>query len=78
MKIYNLSDLPKMLNGKSRILMSEVPKPFREDLSSFIIGETLMPHPSGEICIGEGLFNKWLNKVYQKGFDFNVDLKMDD
>jgi hypothetical protein len=76
MKIYDLSDLPKLLNGKNAILLSEVPLPFREDLTNFIVGETLMPHPSGEICIGKNLFNKWINKIIKTGFSFDIDLKM--
>lgn len=76
MKIYNLNILPFLLKGKKSVLLSEVPKPFRSDLVRFITGETMMPGKNGEITVGDNLYRKWLDKLFIKGFDYEVDLKI--
>jgi hypothetical protein len=62
------------LSNKTPILLDDVQKEFRADLQSFIVGETLTMQ-NGQIVIGNGLYNKWLEKISTKGFDYEIDFK---
>jgi hypothetical protein len=62
------------LSNKSPILLDDVQKEFTADLQSFIVGETLTMQ-NGQIVIGNNLYNKWLEKIGTKGFDYEIDFK---
>jgi hypothetical protein len=62
------------LSSKTPILLDDVQQQFRADLQSFIVGETLTMQ-NGKIVIGNNLYNKWLEKISTKGFDYEIDFK---
>ena len=62
------------LSNKTPILLDDVQKEFRADLQSFIVGEPLTMQ-NGQIVIGNNLYNKWLEKIGTKGFDYEIDFK---
>ena len=62
------------LSKSSPIFLDDVQSEFRADLQSFIVGETLTMQ-NGKIVIGNNLYNKWLEKIGTKGFDYEIDFK---
>ena len=78
MKIYSLSILPQLILGKPRLTIDDVPLPFRKDLNAFIVGETFMPSTDGKITISANLYSSWIKKLCEKGFDEDVNLKIDE
>ena len=78
MKIFNLNILPELINGKSYLAISEIPKPFQKDILNFISGETIRLTEKGEIRIGDNMYKSWIKKLIKKGFDYEVDLKLND
>jgi len=62
------------LSKKTPIFLDDVQKEFRADLQSFIVGKTLTMR-EGKIVIGNNLYNKWLEKIGSKGFDYEIDFK---
>ena len=78
MKILDLNMLPKLIKGKNYLLLSDIPLPFRKDLNNFIKGETFMPNKKHEIRIGNNLYKAWLEKLFNKGFDYEVNLKINE
>ncbi len=75
---YSLSTIPKLILGKDNLYIDDVPKPFRKDLKTFLIGETFMPTADGNIMIGANLYKSWINKLIIKGFDEDVKLTIDE
>ena len=69
----SISSLYKLSN-KTPILLNDVQKEFRADLQSFIVGETLTMQ-NGQIVIGNNLYNRWLEKISTRGFDYEIDFK---
>lgn len=65
-----LYELPK----QGVILLDNLPRQFQADLQNFIVGETLTMR-DGKIVIGHNLYNKWLEKIGSKGFDYEIDFK---
>ena len=76
--IYSLSILPNLIVGKDSLSIDEVPKPFRNDLKTFLIGETFMPSKDGKLRIGANLYASWIKKLVIKGFDEDVNLEVDE
>jgi hypothetical protein len=62
------------LSKSNAIFLDDVQKEFRADLQKFIVGETLTMR-EGKIVIGNNLYNKWLEKIDKKGFDYEIDFK---
>lgn len=62
------------LAAKDRIPLDEVQSKFKEDLMTFIKGETISM-VEGKIIIGLNLYKKWLVKIRTKGFDYEIDFK---
>lgn len=62
------------LVSKDTIFLDDVQKEFRKDLQTFIVGETLTMR-EGKLVIGNNLYNKWLEKLNTKGFDYEIDWK---
>lgn len=62
------------LSKSSIIFIDDVQKEFRADLQKFIVGETLTMR-DGKIVIGNNLYNKWLEKISTRGFDYEIDFK---
>ena len=75
---YSLNILPSLIIGKDKLAVDDVPKPFRKDLKTFLIGETFMPSTDGRIMIGANLYKSWINKLVKKGFDEDVKLVIDE
>lgn len=66
-----LGSLPSLATGTKPIYLDDVAQEFRQDLSTFIIGETLHMQ-DGKIVIGKNLYKKWLRKLVDKGFDYEI------
>lgn len=62
------------LAQKDIIFLDDLQIDFRQDLQTFIIGETLSMK-EGKLVIGHNLYKKWLNKIQAKGFDYEIDFK---
>jgi hypothetical protein len=62
------------LSKSDTIFLDDVQKEFRADIQKFIVGETLTMR-DGKIVIGNNLYNKWLEKIGSKGFDYEIDFK---
>jgi hypothetical protein len=75
---YSLHILPLLIIGKDQIMLDEVPKPFQNDLKTFLIGETFMNSSDGRILVGAKLYEAWINKLLLKGFDEDVKLFIDE
>ena len=62
------------LSLKESIFMDDLELKFKEDLQTFIMGETLSLK-EGKLVIGKNLYKKWLQKLQSKGFDYEIDFK---
>jgi hypothetical protein len=69
-KINALRELSK----NQTITLDEVPVQFIADLQNYIVGETLSMR-NGNLVVGKNLYKKWLNKIREKGFDYEIDFK---
>lgn len=78
MKTLDLNILPSLIRGKKYVSIEKVPHAFRKDLLMFIIGETLMKTEQGEIAVSKNLYQRWLDKLFNKGFYYDVDLRIDE
>lgn len=67
-RINTLIQLPEK---KDVIFITDLRKEYRQDLSNFIVGETLTVK-DGEIVIGKNLYKQWLHKIKTRGFDYDV------
>lgn len=56
---------------KAEIFITDVKKEYRQDLSNFIVGETLTVR-DGKMIIGKNLYKQWLHKIKTRGFDYDV------
>jgi hypothetical protein len=59
---------------KETIFLDDIQKQFRADLQSYIAGETLSAR-NGKLIIGNNLYKKWLSKIKNRGFDYEIDFK---
>lgn len=66
-----LNALPKLAKSKEVIYLNDIRKEFRSDLQQFIMGETLTMQ-NGKVVIGKNLYNRWLKKIAEKGFDYEI------
>ena len=73
-QLIDINILPLLIQQKDRIFLDEVPFPFRADIIHFISGRTLNGCENGRIRIGEKLYKKWLNKIWNKGFYNEINL----
>ena len=62
------------LSQKESIFLDDLELEFKQDLQTFIMGETLYLK-DGKIVIGKNLYKKWLQKLQSKGFDYEIDFK---
>ncbi|WP_295123006.1 hypothetical protein [uncultured Chitinophaga sp.] len=62
------------LSGKDVIFFDDLQPEFRNDLRTFITGETLSLK-EGKLVIGRNLYKKWLEKIQAHGFDYEIDFK---
>lgn len=62
------------LSTKSVVYLDDLRKEFRQDLQSFVVGETLTMR-NGKLVIGNNLYKQWLDKIKLKGFDYEIDFK---
>ena len=62
------------LSCKTDIYLDDLREEFRQDLRSFIVGETLTSR-NGKLVIGHTLYKQWLSKIRAKGFDNEIDFK---
>lgn len=62
------------LSQKETIFLDDLDLKFKEDLQTFITGETLYLK-EGKLVIGRNLYKKWLQKLQSKGFDYEIDFK---
>ncbi|KAA2245758.1 hypothetical protein F0L74_07340 [Chitinophaga agrisoli] len=62
------------LSQKETIFLDDLEPEFKPDLQTFILGDTLYMK-EGKLVIGKNLYNKWLNKLRSKGFDYEIDFK---
>ncbi|MNK46943.1 hypothetical protein D3C87_657390 [compost metagenome] len=67
-RINTLIQLPEK---KDVIFITDLRKEYRQDLSNFIVGETLTVK-DGKIVIGKNLYKQWLHKIKTRGFDYDV------
>jgi len=67
-------DALRRLSAKDGIYLDDLEKEFKQDLQSFIVGETLTMR-SGKLVIGKNLYKQWLDKIRTKGFDYEIDFK---
>ncbi|RQO66613.1 hypothetical protein DBR40_22300 [Pedobacter sp. KBW01] len=67
-RINTLIQLPEK---KDVIFMTDIKKEYRQDLSNFIVGETLTVI-DGKVVIGKNLYKRWLHKIRTRGFDYDV------
>lgn len=63
-----------VLSQKESIFLDDLELEFKQDLQTFIMGETLYLK-DGKIVIGKNLYKKWLQKLQSKGFDYEIDFK---
>lgn len=63
-----------VLSQKESIFLDDLELVFKQDLQTFIMGETLYLK-EGKIVIGRNLYKKWLQKLQSKGFDYEIDFK---
>jgi hypothetical protein len=70
-----LRDLPKLMDGKNEIKLSDIPEPFRKDMQLFLVGHTITKVQDGEPVISKARYQKWLLKLWQTGFSYDVNLK---
>lgn len=68
MKLAELKNLEK----KDCIFLEDVDPIFRDDLQTFIIGET-MTLKDGKLIIHRSLFRRWLQKIQTEGLDQKKD-----
>jgi len=78
MRTIDINILPKLIEGKTYVVFEDVPEPLRKDLQSFMMGETFMPNEKNEKRIGYNLYKAWLEKLFYKGADYDVNLKIDE
>ncbi|MCF6407097.1 hypothetical protein L3C95_29650 [Chitinophaga filiformis] len=64
------------LSRKESIFLDDLESEFKQDLQTFITGETLYLK-DGKIVIGQNLYKKWLQKLQSKGFDYEINFKND-
>ncbi|MHA4811042.1 hypothetical protein ACX0G9_23240 [Flavitalea flava] len=64
----------RRLSEKDGIYLDDLREEFRQDLQSFIVGETLTIR-KGQLFIGKNLYKQWLYKIGTKGFDYEIDFK---
>ncbi len=64
------------LSQKESILLDDLELVFKQDLQTFIMGETLYLK-DGKIVIGRNLYKKWLQKLQSQGFDYEIDFNND-
>ncbi|MDF2189702.1 hypothetical protein [Paraflavitalea sp. CAU 1676] len=64
----------QILARKEVIFLEDLPKQFRRDMQSYIVGETLSLR-DGKMAIGRNLYMRWLLKINTKGFDYEIDWK---
>jgi glutaredoxin-related protein len=64
----------RSLSDKNLIHFDDLRQEFRQDLQSFIVGETLSVR-DGKVVIGNNLYKRWLEKIRTKGFDYEIDFK---
>lgn len=76
MERHCLSSLLMFPAGKTKICIDDIAKPFRKDLLSFIVGETFMREPNDKLYISRVLYDAWIKKLCDKGFDEDIDLKI--
>jgi len=62
------------LSQKESIFLEDFELKFKQDLQTFITGETLYLK-DGKVVIGKNLYKKWLQKLQSKGFDYEIDFK---
>lgn len=62
------------LSQKESIFLDDLELVFKQDLQTFIMGETLYLK-DGKVVIGKNLYKKWLQKLQSKGFDYEIDFK---
>jgi hypothetical protein len=62
------------LSQQESIFLEDFELKFKEDLQTFITGETLFLK-DGKVVIGKNLYKKWLQKLQSKGFDYEIDFK---
>jgi hypothetical protein len=59
---------------KEFIYLEDFELKFKQDLQTFITGETLYLKDN-KVVIGKNLYKKWLQKLQSKGFDYEIDFK---
>lgn len=72
---FDLNKLPLLSKQKDFLFVDEIPYAFRNDIINFIIGRTLSGCENGRIRVGSNLYKKWIKKIWEKGFDYDIDLK---
>ena len=78
--MHNLAIIPeridalRRLSGKTVLYLDDLREEFRQDLQSFIVGETLTIR-NGRLVIGNNLYKQWLDKIRTRGFDYEIDFK---
>jgi len=78
--MQNLEVIPERINAlrslsdKGEVFLEDLREEFRQDLQSFIVGETLTMR-NGKLVIGSNLYKQWLNKIRTKGFDYEIAFK---
>ncbi len=69
-----INDLARKAREGKPFPLVEIPKPFEMDFKTFIQGATLLKNDLGEMCVPARDLQLWLQKIYQKGFDYDVSL----
>lgn len=69
------ADLGRLMRLSSPIALSEIPVAFREDVVSFIAGQTLVKNAEGQLLVSEKTIRRWTKKILERGFDYEIDLK---
>lgn len=64
----------KGLSSREVILLDDVGREFKKDLQDFIMGQTISLK-DGKIVIGQNLYKRWLSKIRDRGFDYEIDFK---
>ncbi len=70
-----LRELPNLMGDRVEIKLSDIPEPFRKDMQLFLVGHTITKVKDGEPIITKARFQKWLLKLWEKGFSYDINLK---
>ena len=76
MRTVDVNILLSLIRNKNAVYLDKIPQHFKKDILQFISGETLSGCENGRIRIPEKLYKRWLKKIWLKGFDYDIPLRI--